>query len=132
MIKLDGVEVKVGDRLWSFVYGWGIVVGIDYNDLNPIRVEFPRAIITYREEGGSSLALPRTLFWDELNFEIPKPPKVEKWKWILQEMENKDHFIISDNYYTEKEAYDRLGLDMVWHIIGRLGCSMKLMDRNEN
>jgi hypothetical protein len=70
---------KIGDKVWDFNYGWGRLVRNE-NDgiMYPISVEFVRryVIVQYTLQGfpcdGSGN--PRTLFWDELKYDIPTVP----------------------------------------------------------
>lgn len=65
-------NVKVGDRVWDFIYGWGTITEDQYYT---IRVEFdsPKTM-TYRLNGKACIDHPQRLFWDEIKFEIPTKP----------------------------------------------------------
>lgn len=79
-------SAKVGDRVWSFRWGWGkinnIVVGDD--DGFPICVIFTNKDImaTYTIDGKFRNNEAQDLFWDEITFEAPPKPKQKMKKWI--------------------------------------------------
>lgn len=70
-------DAKVGDRVWSMVDGWGVI--ITYNTLKfpgyhiEVKFDVSSEAFTY---GGKALIsnINPTLFWDEIKFEIPKKP----------------------------------------------------------
>lgn len=70
-------KAKVGDRVFSSVYGWGTIDDTNCNNNYPIHVNFGSHYHdTYTFEGYNDKKLPyRTLFWDEIKFEIPEMPK---------------------------------------------------------
>lgn len=76
----DGV--KVGDKVWSIEYGWGVIHKVlNSNRVEYVRVDFPNNQ-TYNEyylngKRNSLATTMQTLFWDEVKFEAPKKP--EKW-----------------------------------------------------
>ena len=92
MRNCDFSEAKVGDRVWDFQYGWGVIDGInkEVGISFPISIWFDIEEIKYFDFKGrlTSKAKP-TLFWNE--FEIPKEafekpkPKLEVdtlvWVW---------------------------------------------------
>ena len=77
MAYFDGI--KIGDRVWSFDFGWGIVVEINEEFKIPIVVEFDKLEFqdSYNYDGKSMEELNQTLFWDKIEFDIPKNPKIE-------------------------------------------------------
>ena len=80
MAYFDGV--KVGDRVWDFKYGWGRILYIDEDALaKSLKVTFDRwdrdEFIWYTLDGKADRDFNQTLFWDKVEFEIPKPPKIE-------------------------------------------------------
>ena len=81
-------DAKVGDRVWSFIHGWGEVTEI-YCDRSPytIRVLFgDNSSRLFTVDGKWDTSNPNPiLFWDEIKFEIPVKPKriVKKWFGIF-------------------------------------------------
>lgn len=74
-------DAKVGDNVWTFSYGWGVITNIEPNKSYPITVSYPQGedeSYTYEGKWYSKNTYP-TLLWDEIKFEIPpKPvPKLE-------------------------------------------------------
>ena len=71
-------NVRIGDKVWCYLYGWGRVVGIGNDSDYPIEVEFIdkyKHIDIYTYEGKIAKMHDRpTLFWDEVKIEIPKRP----------------------------------------------------------
>ena len=74
-------NVKVGDKVWSFSNGWGVVERTGESSIYTLRVRYNEVYtVLYTEDGKmyNSDMYP-TLFWDEVVFEVPiKPlPKLE-------------------------------------------------------
>ena len=70
-------NIKVGDRVWSMVYGWGIVNAVDQEDLQyPFRVVFTGGQEKWFTGCGREIInhLNPTLFWDEVKITPPAPP----------------------------------------------------------
>lgn len=127
-VKLDGREVKVGDKLWDFEKDWVIVTFIanPKNNLYPIHVKVADTINTYTESGKPFSTSNRTLFWDEIKFDIPPPPKkkVKKWQWVYLGKDGK-YFLTDYHYATREEAEATL---VVSTLEGKLECSMIEVD----
>ena len=70
-------RIEIGDRVWDFRYGWGIVKAINTEEY-PIVVYFPAIGYhkAYNFEGKTNKYLSQTLFWDEIKFKIPEKPKI--------------------------------------------------------
>ena len=70
-------NAKIGDKVWSFNYGWGVITEIKLdNDFYPIIVTYLQGIqecYTYEGKWHVKNVYP-TLFWDEVKFEIPPKP----------------------------------------------------------
>jgi len=67
-------DVKKGDKVWSFVYGWGVVEDIRKKKLQ-ITVKFKNERDTFTLDGKMyKTDMYQTLFWDEVKFDIPKKP----------------------------------------------------------
>jgi hypothetical protein len=69
-------SAKVGDAVWSFEYGWGTVIGVNKTFTYPLEVSFTKNFkCTYTLTGTTSTkGMNQTLFWDEIDFEIPTSP----------------------------------------------------------
>ena len=79
-VVLDGKEVKIGDKMWSFITGWGVVEEIS----DFISISSKSGLHSFYRAGSFHQDTPRCLFWDEVVVEPPKPKvPVEKWKWVL-------------------------------------------------
>lgn len=103
MITLHGEEVNIGDKVWDIHRGWGEVIQL-YNENHdyPICVIFEGFWERYTKEGrlyiGSKAP---TLFWQPIEYKIPKKPKKEKaWQWVHKIGEK---YWITHGYYTSKE-----------------------------
>jgi len=98
MAYFDGI--KVGDRVWSFDFGWGEVEEIKEEKyiLVVFKDEYEHIIdYGYYNFDGQKIdnitnfkeSLNQVLFWDEVKFEIPKRPKIElketEWKINLND-----------------------------------------------
>jgi len=86
-IILDGREVKVGDRMWSAVSGYGVVTSIYLADDYIICLRADGlGSNNYCSNGAFYKGGPRCLFWSEPKFDPPPPPKrkVKKWQWALK------------------------------------------------
>lgn len=67
---------KIGDRVWCIEEGWGVVDGIDEHTEYPLRVSFPNEGYKMYTLGGiyGDDYKVQTLFWGEVEFEVPKKP----------------------------------------------------------
>ena len=78
-------KAKVGDKVWSFRWGFGIIEYVTYGDF-PIGVQFDndktKNTATYTTNGKYRRDEAQDLFWDEVKFEIPKQPKRKVKKYI--------------------------------------------------
>ena len=75
---------KGGDRVWSFVYGWGTITSITCGRSYPLSIRFDNGCSeSYTFEGKRINAeANRTLFWNEIKFEVPPKPKQTVKKWV--------------------------------------------------
>lgn len=85
-------NARVGDKVWSFEFGWGEIIHI-YSDTEsnyPVKVNFEgesdngcdvTETETYTTCGRRSAEYKQSLFWDEIKFDAPKrqPRKVTKY-----------------------------------------------------
>lgn len=70
-------NAKAGDRVWSFIDGWGTVLYLDKDADYSVRVSFDEGYVQYFTQSGHLPVSPRqkpVLFWDEVVFEVPKKP----------------------------------------------------------
>lgn len=69
-------NAKIGDKVWSPVYGWGIIMEIFPNLKYSLTIEFPDIIQNYSVNGVfHEMALNRqSLFWDEVEIIAPTQP----------------------------------------------------------
>ncbi len=74
-------NAHVGDRVWSIVDGWGIILNIQ--DIS--KYDYP-LIVDFDSGYGTSFTISglkhkeesQTLFWDEIKFEVPvQPPRMK-------------------------------------------------------
>jgi hypothetical protein len=77
---------KPGDRVWGFVSGWGTIKEVNFNETFSILVYFDNGHERFYNIDGRSLNsdINPTLFWDEITFQIPEPPKrtVKVKRWV--------------------------------------------------
>lgn len=68
-------DANIGDKVWDYRLGWGVIVNLDFSDY-PIIVDFP-------DGGNASYTLSGleyvgdanpSLFWDVVTFKIPRKP----------------------------------------------------------
>lgn len=73
-------NAKVGDRVWSFEFGWGTIVEIKNNFTYSIFIKFDGQLdlFSFTFSGKRFNETKQTLFWNEIKFEIPKR-KLKKW-----------------------------------------------------
>lgn len=104
MITLHGEEVKVGDKVWDMRRGWGEVTGIDAEWNNyPICVQWEEACEWFTEDGKEHIREETpTLFWQPIEFKIPKKPKQKEkaWQWVYK---TGDTYWLTSCHYVSKE-----------------------------
>jgi len=124
-VILDGREVKVGDKMWSFVVGWGEVTAID----TFIVLKQGGEKYDFYEDGNFYSASPRCLFWDEVEVVPPKPKlKVDKWRWaIVSAYGGHPYEQIPNELYTEEQINFRIK-DTSNKIVGRIQESHKVVE----
>ena len=71
-------EIKVGDKVWSLLHGWGTVVKL-YKGYFEVNYKYINGFDFYTLDGkyvrNNNMA--QILFWDEIKFEIPQKQKIE-------------------------------------------------------
>ena len=96
-------NAEEGDRVWSFVNGWGRVVGIveDSNFAISVRFNKDGLVESYTAKGHTCTSdINPTLFWDEIKFNIPPKPlpdlevdtKVIVWDYTNSDRKLNRHF----------------------------------------
>lgn len=70
---------KVGDKVWSFEFGWGVIEAIELHTIYPIKVIFEHTDNFYEDQythcGKALIAPPnQSLFWDEVKITAPRKP----------------------------------------------------------
>lgn len=105
-IKLDGYKVKIGDKVFDILKGWGKVSSITFHPQFPIAVDFEYSSeCSYTLEGKYLLQdNQRRLYWDEPKFVIPKKPKPKVNKYLVV-FRSSLGYGISSNYYKDKEDF---------------------------
>ena len=103
-IFLDGHEVKVGDRLYCLLYGWGTVDDINFGRDYPLFLNLGEHAMTYTASGEHFLGQGRVLYWDELKITPPPKPgkKVKKYQWLMRQKDG-SHWVTT-NLHTEEDA----------------------------
>ena len=106
-------KAKVGNKVWSFNYGWGNIIEIDPNAEYPLYVEFNfenyHDSFTYKGFRNKNDKNP-SLFWNEIKFEIPEKPFILK-EWLIKNFKKKefekgkDNYVFIINYSTD--SFDR-------------------------
>lgn len=92
-------NAKVGDRAWSFEYGWGTITHVFHDNEYPINFESDtKRICNFMIDGKRNVKdINPTLFWNEIKFEIPKKPfNLEK---ELRELDRIEFRTGKDNYF---------------------------------
>lgn len=87
---------KVGDRLWSYMLGWGEVVKLYDKSHFPIAVRFRHTTERYTSEGRYQVCEPPVIFWDEIFFDYPAPPK-DRQK-VKVECEGEEYFVTREKF----------------------------------
>ena len=91
-------NAKIGDKLYSMEDGWGVLEDITDSDY-PLIVQFKFQRVGFTIDGKRwKLSKNQTLFWDKIEFEVPKRPlpdlKVDTKVivWNSGEPKKKRHF----------------------------------------
>jgi hypothetical protein len=82
-------NARVGDKVWDYLRGWGEISAKSIlNDTPyPLTVTFKDCVLYYTLSGYQCNIMepPRTLFWDELKYDIPTEPERIRTKIILND-----------------------------------------------
>lgn len=92
-------DAKVGDRAWSFEYGWGTITHVFYENEYPIIFKSDtNKICNFRVDGKRDINdINPSLFWNEIKIEIPeKPFDLED---ELKKLEIKEFVFNEPNYF---------------------------------
>lgn len=106
-IYLDNREVKVGDRLWCFCAGWSTVSSFNDDYAYPLLVNGDDGILrSYSVDGKLLTSGLRSLFWNEIKFEIPEPPKeVENYYQVMFCERGESLYRITENRYRSVDEF---------------------------
>jgi len=97
-------DAKVGDKVWSFVYGWGCILSITKFWIQ-VENELPsgRVFVEYDLNGKFYYSKERSsqvLFWSEIKFEIPPMPKRKVKHTIIAHVDIYRSVGTSDHYFA--------------------------------
>jgi hypothetical protein len=83
-LKSDLSNVKVGDKVFCTVYGWGIVTDICYNSYFPIKVNNTNEYTSYTLDGkiSSNANLPSLFIYNPFNQIVFEP----RWMMVSMDM----------------------------------------------
>ena len=107
-------SAKVGDKVWSFEFGWGSIVEILQDEDRPITCKFENFNINiqYSLFGLlSKYSTYQTLFWDEIKIVAPEKPR---WKPNIGE----DYYCIGKKSNIEIYKYLNTSSDKDLYKIG--------------
>ena len=122
-------DAKIGDRLYSVEDGWGIVEAINTSRIYPLTMKFDFCVKSFTLEGRRYIGSQNpTLFWDKIEFEIPKRPlpdlKVDTpvFVWNEKGMAREKKYFKEFNedgkivcFYGGATSWSYNGLDYEWN-----------------
>lgn len=127
MIKLHGVEVKVGDMVWSLFSGWAEVGKIDESSAYQIQLNGCSFNTDGMYQDDDSFP---ALFWNEISPEAieaakqkPKDP-VYAYQWLRVNM-NGDEFEITGHFVNQSDLAACLPIG--WKLHSRIEESKRLV-----
>lgn len=102
MAKFD--NAKVGDRVFSTIYGWGKVFSVDKTDVHfPLVIEFDKNIrMCYRSDGTTNgLNKFPNLFWNEVKLPTDEEDKkpFDLVEFLRENLEPKEFKKMENNHY---------------------------------
>lgn len=90
---------RVGDKVWHITRGKGKITNIIFSERWPIEVKFKNGISIYTFEGKDlEKDINPSLFWDEIEFDIPTKPKRKVKRYINLYWEEKTKSIKYGGY----------------------------------
>lgn len=106
----DFKDAKVGDKVWSFRNGWGVIDYVDAEEELALRVDFKDVRNWYDLKGREHALSNQVLFWDEIKYEIPERPKrmvKKKYRgWLNINSVRCDNVFSSERYAVEARQND--------------------------
>ena len=98
-------DAKVGDRAWSFEYGWGTITHVFYEKEYPIIFKSDtNRTCNFRFDGKRDINdINPTLFWNEIKFKITE--KLFDLEKELRQLEIKEFVFNTNNYYLVWNNY---------------------------
>ena len=92
-------NVKIGDKVWDFVFGEGVVTGISDCKPYPLTVDFKDGVgTTFSYDGKFHLNCNQTLFWDKFEFTPPAKP-FDLVDYLNKNLITKEFKKGEDNFY---------------------------------
>lgn len=79
MVTLHGEEVSLGDEVWDILYGWGVVKELGDGSTYSIGVVYLDSTRGFSWIGANLKE--KRLYWQPIEFEIPKNPKPKEKAW---------------------------------------------------
>jgi hypothetical protein len=79
-------EAQVGDKIWSALYGHGVIDSINIDSNYPLAIKFTKHLNlkSYTLQGRELRSAPQTLFWQEVKFEAPSKPQAIKHVYSVE------------------------------------------------
>ena len=93
-------NAKIGDKVWDFVYGEGIVTGINECEQYPLTVTFKDGVheVLFSYDGKFNLNCNQSLFWDRFEFTPPIKP-FDLVDYLNKNLIKKEFKQGDDNFY---------------------------------
>lgn len=126
MAKFD--NAKVGDRVFSTVYGWGKVFSVDKTDVHfPLVIEFDKNIrMCYRSDGTTNgLDKFPNLYWNEIKLPTEEEDKkpFNLVEFLRENLEPKEFEQDTSNielYFSHKTNRWKWGINIMTQSIGAI------------
>lgn len=89
-VKLDNSPVDINDKVWSSMFGWGVVSALDHlREVITVtfRLDQPEDVsVDFVHNGRVRQGFPKSLFWGEIKLaSVPaKPRKIKKYQWLVK------------------------------------------------
>lgn len=92
-------NAKVGDKVWDFVYGEGVIIEISDCEQYPLTVTFKNDVCaTFTYDGKMMVIGNQTLFWDRFEFTPPAKP-FDLVDYLNKNLIKKEFKKGEDNFY---------------------------------